>query len=48
MTVAWRISESNEVQIQTQKLKTVAQEARDDYAEVEQRNVDSFRMIYPD
>lgn len=48
MTVAWRISESNEVQIQTQKLKTVAQEARDDYLEVEQRNVDSFRMIYPD
>lgn len=48
MTVAWRISEANEVQIQTQKLKTAAAEAKEDYLRVEQRNVDSFRVIYPE
>ena len=48
MTVVWRISESNDVQIQTQKLKTAAAEAKEGYLQVEQRNADSFRVIYPE
>lgn len=48
MAVAWRISETDEAQTQTKQLKTTAQQARDDYLQVEQRNTDSFTVIYPD
>lgn len=48
VAVSWRISEADQARTQTMQLRTTAEQARDDYLEVDQRNADSFDAINPD
>jgi hypothetical protein len=48
LTVSWRAAESADLQVRIKQLEGAAEQAEQEYLAVEQRNTNSFRVIYPD